>query len=181
MKGLSRFIFNQILGWRLIGEFPDLKKYIIIVVPHTSWHDFYIGVLVRSMVGIPMNFVGKKELFNSPFGWYFRWMGGEGVDRSKNSNTVDAVVDIFEKREEFRLALAPEGTRKKVSSWKTGFYYIAKGAGVPIIMAAFDYGRKEVRLSEPFYPTADSDKDIRYLYAWFKGVEGKVKANSFES
>ena len=92
MAKLSKWIFNKVLGWKLKGDFPSLKKYIIIVVPHTSWHDFYLGVLVRSMVKTPMNYVAKKELFDSPLGWYFKWSGGAPIDRSKNSNTVDAIL-----------------------------------------------------------------------------------------
>ncbi|MCX2680883.1 1-acyl-sn-glycerol-3-phosphate acyltransferase [Galbibacter sp. EGI 63066] len=176
---LSKWIFFKLLGWKLIGSFPPLDKYIIIVAPHTSWHDFYIGALVRSIVKIKINYVAKKELFDSPFGWYFRWMGGAPIDRSKNSNTVDAIVSIFEERKEFRLAIAPEGTREKVDTWKTGFYYIAKGAGVPIVMAALDYKNKEVRVEPPFYPSDDMKSDFDFMYSNYAGVVGKIPENSF--
>lgn len=180
MKGLSRFIYHKLLGWKLIGKFPDLKKYVIIVIPHTSWHDFYIGLLVRGMTGEQINYVGKKELFDSPLGWYFRWTGGAPIDRAKRSNTVDAIVDLFNSRDEFRLSIAPEGTRKSVSTLKTGFYYVAKGAGVPIVMVAFDFENKEVRIAEPFYPGDDMDKDMEKIYTYFKGVKGKKPEGSFE-
>ncbi|QLE02962.1 1-acyl-sn-glycerol-3-phosphate acyltransferase [Galbibacter sp. BG1] len=180
MGKISRWIFQRVLGWKLKGSFPSLNKYIIIVVPHTSWHDFYIGVLVRSMVNIPMNFVGKKELFDTPFGWYFKWMGGAPIDRSKSNNTVDAVVKLFEQRDEFRLALAPEGTRKKVKTWKTGFYFIAKAAKVPIVMVAFDYRNKDVRVEPPFYPSDNMETDFNFMYSYFSGVEGKIPEYSFK-
>ncbi|MCM5662883.1 1-acyl-sn-glycerol-3-phosphate acyltransferase [Galbibacter mesophilus] len=180
MSKFSGWIFRKILGWKLVGEFPNLKKYVIIVVPHTSWHDFYLGVLVRSMVAIEMNYVAKKELFDSPLGWYFKWTGGAPIDRSKNSNTVEAVVKLFNGKEEFRLALSPEGTRKKVKTWKTGFYHIAKGAKVPIVMVAFDYKNKEVRIEPPFYPSDDMKSDFDFMYANFDGVQGKIPEYSFQ-
>ena len=180
MKWLSRLIYHKFLGWELKGSFPDLKKYVIIVVPHTSWHDFYIGLLVRGMTGERMNYVGKKELFDSPFGWYFRWTGGAPIDRGQRSNTVDAIIDLFNTRDEFRLSIAPEGTRKKVNTLKTGFYYVAKGAGVPIVMVAFDFENKEVRISEPFYPGDDMESDMNKIHAYFKGVKGKKPEYSFE-
>ena len=121
-----------------------------------------------------MNFVGKKELFNPIFGWYFRWMGGEPIDRSKSMNTVDQIVEIYNSRKEFRLAISPEGTRKKVKVWKTGFYYIAEKANVPIIPVAFDYTKKEVQLNEAFYITGNIDDDLKVIKSKFEGVVGKV-------
>ncbi|WP_224483192.1 lysophospholipid acyltransferase family protein [Robertkochia aurantiaca] len=180
MRSLSKFIFFTMMGWKIEGSFPDLKKYVIIAVPHTSWHDFYIGLLLRNIAGIDINYVGKKELFKPPMGWYFRMTGGVPVDRAKRSNMVDAVVDIFNEKDEFRLTLAPEGTRKKVDTWKTGFYHIAKGAGVPIVMVAFDFGKRTIKISEPFHPTDDQEADFQYMYSFFKGVKGKVAANSFD-
>lgn len=180
MKWLSRLIYFKMMGWKLTGNFPDLKKYVLIVVPHTSWHDFYIGLLVRGVTGEKINYVGKKELFKPPFGWYFRWTGGAPIDRGKRSNTVDAIIDLFNSREEFRLSIAPEGTRKKVSTLKSGFYYVAKGAGVPIVLVAFDFENKEVRIEEPFYPTEDMEADMAKIYAYYKGVKGKKPENSFD-
>ncbi len=148
------------------------------MVPHTSWHDFYIGVLVRGILGIQINFVGKKELFTPPFGWYFRWMGGTPLDRTSGQNKVQAIASLFEKRPEFRLALAPEGTRKRVKEWKTGFYYIAKQAGVPIVMVAFDFGKKEVKISAPFYPGKNKEEDFAYMRSFYKNVVGKVPENT---
>lgn len=159
---------------------PELKRCVIIVVPHTSWVDFAIGVMARGSIGLEMNFVAKKELFKFPFGRYFRWMGGAPLDRAKNENKVDAIAAIFRKREVFRLAIAPEGTRKKVDRWKTGFYYIALKADVPIIAAAFDYGKKEVKIAPPYVLTGDYDKDICELESNYKEVTGYVPEYSYK-
>ena len=175
MRQLSKFIYFKLLGWKMIGEFPShIDKFVIIVVPHTSWWDFVLGLLVRKVLNEEINYIGKKSLFDSPFGWFFCWTGGAPIDRSRSSDTVSAIVKIFETRERFRLALSPEGTRKKVEKWKTGFYFIAKHANVPIVMVAFDYGKKEVRFSEPQIVSNDQEADMEKYNTFFKGVEGKV-------
>lgn len=121
-----------------------------------------------------IKFVAKKELFKPPFGWYFRWMGGTPLDRTAGQNKVDSIAALFRKKEEFRLAIAPEGTRKKVTDWKTGFYYIAKTADVPIVMIAFDFGNKLVKISKPLFTTDDKDRDFEKIRGFYKEVTGKV-------
>ncbi|RZK10852.1 MAG: acyltransferase [Flavobacterium sp.] len=174
------WIFFKLMGWKVIGRMnPEIKKSVMIVVPHTSWHDFYIGLFARGVIGLEMNYVAKKELFVFPFGAYFRWMGGAPLDRSGGKNIVDAIASIFKNREVFRLAIAPEGTRKKVDEWKTGFYYIALKAEVPIIPVAFDYSKKQVVLNEPFYPTGTIEADLEMLKSFYRDVVGKIPENSF--
>ena len=184
MRWLAKFIYFKLLGWKLVGNVTfskeSVKKAVIIAVPHTSWHDFYIGILIRKIIGVKTNFIGKKELFKWPFGWYFRSVGGRPIDRTPGQDKVASIAKLFEADEEFRLTLAPEGTRKKVHEWKTGFYYIAKAAKVPIIMFTLDFGRKENRISEPFYPTNDVEADFVHMYSFYKGVKGKVPAYSFD-
>jgi len=167
------------LGWKLIGQFPNLDQCVVIVAPHTHWIDFFLGLLVRSLLAEEINYIGKKSLFKPPFGWFFRKTGGAPVDRSKNSNTVDGVVELFKRHKRFRLALAPEGTRKKVDHLKTGFYHMAKRAGVPIVMVAFDFGRKQVKIAVPFHPTEAMEEDFNKIHAFYKGVSGKVPEYSF--
>lgn len=182
MKKIYQFIFFRLFGWHIKGSIdPGLKKCIMIVVPHTSWVDFAIGVFARGSIGLQMNFVAKKELFSFPFGAYFKWMGGAPLNRQKNENKVDAIASIFKEREIFRLAIAPEGTRKKVEEWKTGFYYIALKANVPIIAVAFDYGKKEVKIVEPYYLTGDKETDFKVLEANYKGVTGYVPEFSYKN
>ena len=172
---IAKFFFNKILGWSIKGKFlEDVPKTVVAVVPHTSWHDFYVGVFTRKIVKVPISFVGKKELFDSPFGWYFKWMGGEPIERSATQNKVEQIVKIFNKKKEFRLAIAPEGTRKKVEHWKTGFYYIAYNAKVPITLVSFDYKTKTVNISKPFYTTGDYEKDLKEIKSFFKDVVGKI-------
>lgn len=179
-RSLYKFIFFQLMGWKIEGAFDDnIKKSVLMVIPHTSWHDFYLGIFTRGITRVEMNYIAKKELFSFPFGFYFRWMGGAPIDRAGNLNKVDAIAKIFETRSEFRLAIMPEGTRKKVSTLKTGFYNIALKANVPIIPVAFDFGRKTVKVGEAFYPTSNYEDDLKKLLKHFEGVLGKVPENSF--
>lgn len=175
---LAKFIYHRLLGWQVGGHYEilqnNLKKAVIIAAPHTSWHDFYIGVLVRAVLGIKVNFIGKKELFVFPFGYFFRALGGRPIDRQNNKNKVEAIAKLFAENDTFRIALAPEGTRKKVDKWRTGFYYIAKAANVPIVMFTLDFEHKRNTFSKPFYPTDDVEEDFRRLRAFYKGVKGKV-------
>lgn len=181
-KRISSFIYHRILGWKMLGNLDPVstKKCVIIVVPHTSWYDFLLGLLVRQILDLRISFLGKKELFKWPFGWYFRKVGGIPLDRTPGQNKVEAIADIFEQRDELRLALAPEGTRKKVKELKTGFYHIAKAANVPIVMVTFDFGKKQNVISEPFYPSDDQEKDFQTIYKFYKGVKGKVAEYSFD-
>lgn len=175
---LSTLIF-RLFGWKIVGNLKLPDQCVIIVVPHTSWIDFPIGLLTRSSLGIDIHFAGKDSLFKPPLGWIFRALGGYPVDRSKRSNLVDAIVDIFKQEPVFRLAIAPEGTRKRVTELKTGFYFISKGANVPIILCKFDYEHKVVDFSQPFHPTDDKEADFEYIYQYFRGVKGKKSEYSF--
>jgi len=181
-KRLYEFIYFRLLGWKLIGTVDDsIKKCIVIVIPHTSNLDFFIALLVRGIMDVEINFVGKKELFAFPFGYYFRSVGGAPLDRSGGKNNVDAAVEVFKKHETFRLALSPEGTRKKVTELKTGFYYIALKANVPIISVAFDYGKKEVRVGNPIWVTGNFEEDMKVILPHFKNAKGRILERSFEA
>ncbi len=178
MQWLSKFIYFKILGWNVVGNTnfskDEIKKAVIIAAPHTSWHDFYIGVLLRSVLNVKTNFVGKKELFVFPVGWFFKILGGAPIDRQANENKVEAIASLFKDKEEFRMTMSPEGTREKVTKWRTGFYYIAKTANVPIIMFTLDFKNKQNKISEPFYPTDNVEKDFAFMYDFYKDVVGKI-------
>lgn len=177
---LYRFIFFRLLGWNFVGTFDEsIKKCVFIVIPHTSNLDFFMGLLVRGVMNIEINFVGKKELFAFPFGYYFRSVGGAPLDRSGGKNNVDATAEVFSKHETFRLALSPEGTRKKVTELRTGFYYIALKANVPIIPVAFDYGKKEVKIGEPITVAGNYDEDMKRILPFYKDVKGKNPERGF--
>ncbi|MDI1315991.1 1-acyl-sn-glycerol-3-phosphate acyltransferase [Flavobacterium sp.] len=180
-KRLYKFIFFRLLGWKLLGTInPSIKKSVVMVIPHTSNLDFFIALLVRGIMAVEINFVGKKELFAFPFGYYFRSVGGAPLDRTGGKNNVDATAEVFSKHETFRLALSPEGTRKKVTELRTGFYYIALKANVPIIPIAFDYGKKEVKVGDPITVTGNYEEDMKVILPFFKGVKGKNAERSYE-
>ncbi len=174
MKKISKFILCDLFGWKIHDQFPpEIKKYIIIVAPHTSWVDFPIGILAKTSYGINPKYIGKHSLFKPPHGFLFRALGGTPVDRSKSANMVDAIIDIFNSREDFILALSPEGTRKKLDKWKTGFYYVAKGANVPIVMVAFDFGSKSITVAEPYNITGDIKVDFKHFHNFYKDIQAK--------
>jgi len=164
-----------ITGWKIRGNFPyHLKKSVVIVAPHTSSWDFFLGLAVRSKLRLSfIHFLGKKELFDGPFGFLFRWLGGIPVDRSSSHNMVDQVVQKFKSEESFSLVLSPEGTRKKVERLRTGFYNIAHQAGVPLVMVGFDFGKKEVVIAEPF-TTSNQAADFRLILNFFGPMQGKI-------
>jgi 1-acyl-sn-glycerol-3-phosphate acyltransferase len=180
MKSKIARLLLGLWGWRIEGEYPiAYPKNVVAVVPHTSWIDFPLGILVRSSRKMPTRFLAKKSLFRWPLGSLFRWFGGYPVDRSGRKNMTDTVVDIFNEHDRFDIAIAPEGTRKKVSQLRTGFYWIARKANAAIIMTRFDYEKKVVFFSAPFFPTEDAEADIRKIEKHFKGTVGKKREYSF--
>ena len=182
MRWLAKLIYFKILGWKVVGNTNfsknSIKKAVLISAPHTHNFDFIIGLLLRKVVDLKSNYLGKKELFVWPIGYYFRAVGGVPVDRKNKENKVETIAKLFDDKEEFRLTLAPEGTRSKVDNWRTGFYYIAKKANVPIIMFTLDYQNKQNKVSRPFYPTDNLEEDFKYMKSFFNGVKGKVSKNS---
>lgn len=174
MRAFYKFMF-WLFGWKVEGKLPDLKKYLVIGAPHTSYWDFFVGVAARSLTRLHhAKFLAKKELFDVPLqGWILRKMGGYPVERSKNTNLVDRVIEIFDQHEEFVLGMAPEGTRKRVEKFKTGFYHIAVGAKIPIVFLGLNFGDKQVELRPPFYPTGNFEEDMEFILNYFRGIKGK--------
>ncbi|PKG55117.1 acyltransferase [Shewanella sp. Choline-02u-19] len=160
-------------GWKISGALPTDHQYIAIVGPHTSNWDFVIGLVARGAMGAKVNFLGKHQLFIPPWGWFFRAMGGTPVDRRKNNNLVDAVVEIFNSNANFSLALAPEGTRSPVARWKTGFYHIASKAQVPIVTVGLDFGSKTVVIPEGKDTTDDIQQDMDNIIAFYRSIKGR--------
>jgi 1-acyl-sn-glycerol-3-phosphate acyltransferase len=176
LRALYQFLF-RIFGWKVNGRFPPgVKKYVIAIAPHTSNWDFLVGLAARSILNITdAKFMAKSQLFKPPFGWIFRALGGYPVERSTSHDMVTQVVTIVNSHDNFILAIAPEGTRKKVAKLKTGFYYISKGANIPIIPVGFDYEKKQVIVGEPLYPH-DIDEDFQTLYQFYKKIKGRNPA-----
>ncbi|MCB0657215.1 MAG: 1-acyl-sn-glycerol-3-phosphate acyltransferase [Saprospiraceae bacterium] len=178
LRKLSRLLLKW-WGWTSTGyDTSGLPKVIYAVAPHTSWKDFILGILVRSERGIPSNFIGKASLFKPPFGFIFYALGGHPVDRSKHTNMVQAITDVFNSKDKFAIAVAPEGTRQRVEKLKTGFYYIARSAGVPIVMVRINAVIRAMEFSEPFWPGDDAEKDLALIFNHFRGIQGFVPEKS---
>jgi 1-acyl-sn-glycerol-3-phosphate acyltransferase len=173
-------ILLKIWGFKITGIDPNqIKKKIYVVVAHTSNWDFPLGILTKGYAGLDVKYVAKASLFKWPYGWFFRALGGIPVDRSKSNNFVSSVANAIKSKDQISIALAPEGTRKKVDKLKSGFYYIAKEANVPIIPTKWDFKNKEVHFGEPFYPSDDEIKDLAFFDDYFKDVVGKIPEKSF--
>jgi 1-acyl-sn-glycerol-3-phosphate acyltransferase len=172
MKLISRFIF-WIAGWKIEGRVPAIKKFVVIGAPHTSAWDAVYGLCAAFLLDLHFSFFGKKEAFYFPLGILLRALGGIPVDRFSSNNVVDEAVKEFNSREEFILALAPEGTRAYAPEWRTGFYYIAMEARVPIVLGYLDFKRKVVGIGPTFYPTGDINKDIEEIKAFYRPIQGK--------
>lgn len=179
LSSFLRLLANLVLrlaGWRVDGKLPDIPKFILVGAPHTSNWDFvlFLGIVFHLKANV--KFMGKAELFRSPLGWFFYWCGGIPVDRKKSTGLVEQMVDACNRSENFILTIAPEGTRHGVKEWKRGFYHIAKGAGIPLVMAKVDGRHKTVRVGQVFHLTEDAEADIKSIQDLFKGVIG-IKPN----
>jgi len=161
------------LGFRVEGDLPNLPKFVIIAAPHTSNWDFPVGLAAKLALGLGAVWIGKHTIFWGPFAPILRAVGGIPVDRSASSDVVGQIVAEFARRPQMVFALAPEGTRKKVERWKTGFYHVARGANVPIVPVALDFGSRAVRILPPFTTTGNVESDIAELRRLFEGVKGR--------
>jgi len=171
-KQVARCIL-WIFGWR-IGEFPvHLRKAVIVVGPHTSTWDFPVALLARMALGIKVKFVGKAELFNPPFGFLFRYWGGFPVARTVREDTVANIVSLFESRHDFLFGISPEGSRRHVPHLRTGFYYIAKSAGVPIVMIGMDFHKKTIKTGPVIPPGLGERETVSMVVNYFSSVRGK--------
>lgn len=168
----------RVYGWKISGNFPyQHKKMVLAVAPHTHWVDVMVGFAARNALNIRhAKFLGKKELFVGPLGWLLKWLGGTPVNRHGKLGMVGQAAALFNANENFILGLAPEGTRKKVDTLKTGFYHIAKQAAVPIVPIGLDYENKLLVVGEAFFTSDDEVADIKKLIAFYVGIKGKKPA-----
>lgn len=159
----------RVFGWKFGGErFPDIKKFVIIVAPHTSNWDFPVGIMAMYSLGIRGTFLGKDTLFRFPLGILMRWLGGIPVDRSSKQDVVTQTATLAQRRDRVILALSPEGTRKATERWRSGFWWIAHKADMPIVPVAFDFSKKEIHIYPPFDTTGNPDRDIPELRKLFR-------------
>lgn len=169
---LGAFIYHW-LGWTCVGQTPPYPKYVIIAAPHTSNWDAFFLIPAAAMLKLDMNFFGKHTLFHGPLGWFLRRIGGIPLDRSRNQSFVSQAVEWFNSRDAFAIGVAPEGTRRWSAGWKTGFYYIALQAKVPVVLGYIDYAKKEGGiLPEVLIPSGDIEADferLRGIYSKFTG------------
>jgi 1-acyl-sn-glycerol-3-phosphate acyltransferase len=168
---LGRFTMG-LTGWRFEGELPDVSKMVLIVAPHTSNWDFPVGLQAKLALRLGGTFIGKHSLFRWPFGIFMRWLGGIPVNRNAASGFVDEVASALREADRMTVVIAPEGTRRRVEQWKSGFYRIAHEAGVPILPVAFDYSRRVISFAPLFHPTGDYEQDLVELRSNYRPQMG---------
>jgi len=166
-RGTGRLLLWA-MGWKITGAFPNEKKMVIIVAPHTSNWDFVIAIATYLAIGLRATWFGKHTIFISIFGRFLRWLGGIPVKRAENHGFVSQISDAFDKTDSMVLALSPEGTRKKTQTWKKGFYYIALKAHVPILLISLDFSKKHLEAGPLIIPDGDYDRQIKEMKSYFQ-------------
>lgn len=169
----------KLMGWRIEGELPALDKFVVIGAHHTSNWDFVIFIAVKFVLRLNARWFGKHTIFRRPFGGLMRLWGGIPIHRDRQHNAVEQAIQAFREHRQFMLVLSPEGTRKKVARWKMGFYHIALGAGVPIVLAALDYRNKRVFIGPTFWPSGDEDVDLGEILAFYRPFVPKKPEYAF--
>lgn len=168
-KAFARFVL-KILGWKLKGEIPKPKKYVLVIAPHTHAIEMIMGKLYNWAADFHQSIIVKKEFFYFPVGYILKAWGGVPIDRSKPENLVNQIVQEFKERDEFVLGITPEGTRKANPNWKTGFWRIAKAADVPVYMVYGDFKKKEMGMLGEFKLTDDMEADMERIKQHFKDI-----------
>jgi 1-acyl-sn-glycerol-3-phosphate acyltransferase len=172
MRWISLFVF-RIRGWRIEGRFPAVAKYVLIAAPHTSNWDFPITLCMTFALKGKIYWLGKDTLFRWPFGVMFKWLGGIPVDRSKSNNMVAQMIQRFSADENLVVTIPPAGTRSNVMKWKTGFYYIALGAKVPVVLGFLNYRTKVGGIGPVYHPSGDIHADMQQIRSFYSGIHGK--------
>ncbi len=167
----------KILGWQLDVVLPKEKKFILIGAPHTSNWDFPLALLTFWTLDLKIYWVAKIQMFRGPLYYFFTALGGIPVDRSSSHGFIDQVAERFKQTEEMALTIAPEGTRAKTSYWKSGFYYIALAANVPICLGYIDYKTKTLGFNMVVYPTGNIETDMKIIADFYRGIVGKRPQN----
>jgi 1-acyl-sn-glycerol-3-phosphate acyltransferase len=181
LRGFSK-AYLKLAGWKVEGSLPpEARKAVLIAAPHTSNWDLPNTIMVAYVLGMNMYWMGKQSIFKWPFDNLMQWLGGIAVNRDKSTNLVAASAEALVAADgKVQLIIPPEGTRSKARYWKTGFYYIALAAKVPIVMAYMDYPQKRAGLGPLFYPSGDIDTDMVAIKAFYAQFQGKNEGQ-FES
>ena len=182
--GLEAFLHRaarlilSLAGWRTEGQLPPIPKFVLVGAPHTSNWDLPFTLLVAFALRARIHWLGKTAIFRRPFKGFFQWLGGIPVERSQSVNLVEQSIQQFQRHDQLILTIAPAGTRQRVIKWKSGFYHIASGAGVPIVLGFLDYRRKVGGIGPVVYPTGNIAADMQTIRAFYDGVTGKNPALS---
>jgi 1-acyl-sn-glycerol-3-phosphate acyltransferase len=172
MRRLALIVF-RFSGWKPAGKKPGLSKYVIIAAPHTSNWDFLYTMCLAFILEIRPFIMMKAAWFRWPIGPVLRWLGAIAVDRSKSTQLVERSIEAFRERPRMVLVIPPSGTRRKVTSWKTGFYHIARGANVPIVLGYLDYRRKVGGIGPVVHPTGNMEADMKIIQDFYTDITGK--------
>jgi hypothetical protein len=160
-------------GWKAVGTLPAADKYVSIAAPHTTNWDFVWTICISLKLRVKVFWMGKHTLFKGPAGPIMRWLGGIPIDRTQSGNTVEQSIAAFNDNEKLIMIIPPEGTRSKTRYWKTGFYHIAHGAGVPIAMGFLDFKLKIGGFGPAFIPTGDIEADMELIKGFYSNISGK--------
>ncbi len=163
----------KLLGWKAVGKMPNAPKYILVGYPHTSNYDTLIGIFIFLSMGVHIKWIGKQSLFKGPVGWLLKKTGGIPVNRQKSQNFVKNIQTVFNKYDRLVIALSPEGTRQKTDFWRTGFYYMALAAQVPIVLGYLDYPTKTGGFGPLIWPSGNIKQDMEKIRAFYQGIHGK--------
>jgi len=158
----------RLSGWKPVFELPDAPKFVAVGYPHTSNWDFFPALFWGWASGLPFRWIGKKELFPPVIGRVMVWLGGIPVDRKNSRGFVGQVADYLKNAEAGVVVIAPDGTRKRAPYWRTGFYYMALEAGVPLALGYLNYETREVGVGDWFYPTGDLEADFARMRAFYQ-------------
>lgn len=172
------WLWLHLAGWKLQGAPPRLQKFVVIAYPHTSNWDVPFTIAISMVYRLKIYWMGKSSLFRGPMGPLMKWLGGIPVTLGQSQNLVRQTIDTFDDADELILVIAPEGNRSYVQQWKTGFYHIAAGAGVPIVLGFLDFEKKQGGYLQSFFPSGDVERDIALIQAEYAGIRGKYPDQS---
>ena len=178
IRWLSIFLL-KISGWRTVGTLPAIPKFVMLAAPHTSNWDFPIMMFIAFKLKGKLYWMGKDAIFRKPFAGLFKWLGGIPINRSRSNNVVNQMVANFHKTDRLILMIPPSGTRKRVKKWRSGFYHIASGANVPVVLGFLDFKRKTGGVGPMVALTGDMEQDMKGIRAFYADIQGKYPEKTF--